>query len=291
MDEIAESTVPRRELGRYLKELREKRGVTVAAGARALEWSTAKLWRVETGRVAMRTHDVQVMCRVYRASEDFTQVLTGLAKQSRAKGWWQAYGDAIPEWFSLYVGLEAAASRIRTYDPELIPGLLQTKAYSQAFIGIERPELTPAEVDRAVAVKLHRQRLLTRHLPGPPEFEVLLSEAVLRRPISDRAAMSGQLRHLAEQAERLDNVTVRVLPLAVGPSRASGTGPFVLLDFPDDDEGSIVYSEGPTGALYLDKAGELATYNAIWASVAERILSEEQSVRLIRSAAKEYDDV
>lgn len=291
MDEIAESTIPRRELGRYLKELREKRGVTVAAGARALEWSTAKLWRVETGRVAVRTHDVQVICRVYRASDEVTQVLTGLAKQSRAKGWWHAYGDAIPEWFNLYVGLEAAASRIRTYDSELIPGLLQTKAYSQAIVSTDRPHLTSEAVDRAVAVKLHRQRLLTRHLPDPPEFEVLLSEAVLRRPISDRAAMSGQLHHLAEQVERLANVAVRVLPLAAGPTRASGTGPFVLLDFPDDDECSIVYSEGATGALYLDKAAELATHNAIWASVAERTLSEEQSVRLIRSLAEEYDDV
>lgn len=291
MEETAESTVPRRQLGRYLRDLREKRGVTVAAGARALEWSTAKLWRIENGRVALRSHDVQVMCRVYRASEEFTKVLTGLAKQSRATGWWQAYGDAIPEWFSLYVDLEAAASRIRTYDPELIPGLLQTKAYSQAFITIERPELTPDEVHRAVAVKQHRQRLLTRHLPDPPRFEVLLSEVALRRPVPDRAAMSGQLRHLAEQVERLANVSVRVLPLTAGPTRASSAGPFVLLDFPDDEDPAIVYCEGPTGALYLDKARELATYNAIWASVAELALSAEQSMDLIRRLAEEYDDV
>jgi hypothetical protein len=290
MGEIVESTVPRRQLGRYLKGLREKRGVTVAASARALEWSTSKLWRVETGQVAMRTHDVRVMCRVYRATDEFTKVLTGLASQSKAKGWWHAHGDAIPEWFSLYVGLEDAAERIRMYEPELIPGLLQTKAYSQAFIAIERPDLTPAEVDRRVAAKQHRQRLLTRHLPGPPRFEVLLSEVALRRPIPDRAAMSGQLRHLAEQIERLDNVSVRVLPLAAGPTRASSVGPFVLLDFPDDDEPPIVYKEGPTGALYLDKAREIATYDAIWAGVAELALTEEQSLRLIRRLAEEYDD-
>lgn len=291
MGEVPESTVPRRQLGRHLKELREKAGVTVVAGARALEWSTAKLWRIETGQVAMRSHDVLTMCRLYGAPADLTKALTGLAGETKAKGWWHAYGDAIPKWFSLYVGLESAATRIRKYEPELIPGLLQTKAYSQAFITIEQPELTPAEVDRAVAVKQHRQRILTRHLPDPPRLEVLLSEVALRRPIPDRAAMSGQLRHLAEQVERLDNVSVRVLPLAAGPTRASTVGPFVLLDFPDPGEPSIVYCEGPTGALYLEKEHELATFNAIWASVAELALSEEQSVRLIRRLAEEYDDV
>lgn len=263
MSDVPESTVPRRQLGRHLKELRERAGITVVAGARALEWSTAKLWRIETGQVSMRSHDVRTMCRVYNAPTNITEALTGLAQETKAKGWWHAYGSAIPKWFSLYVGLESAATRIRKYEPELIPGLLQTKAYSQAIIAMDRPELTPEEVQKAVAVRLHRQALLTRLLPPPPRLEVLLSEAVLRRPIADRSAMAGQLRHLAEQVERLESVSVRVLPLAAGPCRASGAGPFVILDF-DDVEPSLVYSEGPTGALYLDKAAELLIYNDIW---------------------------
>ena len=109
--------MPRRQLGRHLKELREKAGITVVAGARALEWSTAKLWRIETGQVSMRSHDVQTMCRVYGVPPSLTQALTGLARETKAKGWWHAYGSAIPKWFSLYVGLESAASRIRTTIP------------------------------------------------------------------------------------------------------------------------------------------------------------------------------
>jgi transcriptional regulator with XRE-family HTH domain len=151
MGEDSGSTVPRRQLGRHLRELREKSGATVQAAARALEWSTATLWRIETGQVAMRTHDVATMCRVYRASDDLTEALEALAGETKARGWWHAYGDAIPDWFELYVGLENAATRIRKYEPELIPGLVQVKSYSRAFIRIERPEMTVDEVDRAVA--------------------------------------------------------------------------------------------------------------------------------------------
>ena len=281
------STVPRRQLGRYLKDQREKSGITVAAAARALEWSTAKLWRIETGQVSMRSHDVATMCGVYRASADLTEALTGLARETKARGWWHAYGDAIPDWFGLYVGLEGAATQIRKCDSELIPGLLQTKAYAHAFITLERPDLTPDDVHRAVAAKLHRQALLSRRLPPPPRLEVLLSEAVLRRPIPDRQAMAGQLRHLAAVIEESSHVTVRVLPLAAGPCRASICGPFAVLDF-DGAEPATVYVEGPTGALYLDKPAEVATFDAIWRSVAGQTLDEGQSLRLIAAVAEEY---
>ncbi|MEH1016897.1 helix-turn-helix transcriptional regulator [Micromonospora sp. CPCC 206060] len=282
------STVPRRQLGRCLRDLREKSGSTVQAAARALEWSTAKLWRIETGQVPMRTHDVATMCRIYRATPEITEALTGLARETRARGWWHSYGDAVPEWFSLYVGLEAAATRVRQYEPELVPGLLQTKAYTRAFIRIECPHLTDAELDRMVAVKMHRQRLLTRLLPEPPRLEVLLSEAVLRRPIADRAAMAGQLTHLVETVQRLPHVTVRVLPLAAGPTRASIGGPFAMLDFAGG-EPTTIYCEGPTGALYLDKPAEATTYEAIWDSVATLAVDPQESMDIIASFAKEYD--
>jgi transcriptional regulator with XRE-family HTH domain len=282
------STVPRRQLGRYLKDLREKAGITVQAGARALEWSTAKLWRIETGQVAMRSHDVETMCRVYRAPADMTHALVALAGETKARGWWHAYGDAIPEWFQLYVGLETAATQIRKYDSELVSGLLQTKAYAYAFIEMDRPEMSPDEMDRRVAIKLQRQSLLIRRLPPPPRLEIILGEAVLRRPIRDREAMAGQLRHVATVADELPHVTVRVLPLAAGPCRASGGGPFALLDF-DGDEPTTVYSEGPTGGLYLDKPAEAAVYDAIWNSVAEQTLCERESLRLIAGLAEEYE--
>lgn len=281
------STVPRRQLGRYLKELRESGGITIQAAARMLEWSTAKIWRIETGQVAMRSHDVETMCRVYHAPGDLTGALTGLARETKARGWWHAYGDAVPAWFELYVGLEASAARLRQYEPELIPGLLQTKAYTYAFLRIERPDITADELHRRAAVKLQRQNLLNRRLPPAPRLEVILSEAVLRRPIADRQAMAGQLHHLVSLGPELPNVSIRVLPLSAGPTRASIGGPFVILDF-GEDEPPTVYSEGVTGALYLDKPAEVGAYDDIWQTVVRQSLDAGQSNSLIESIAEEY---
>ena len=113
-DTLTGSTVPRRQLGRYLRDLRNQAGLTVKDAARGLEWSETKMWRIETGQTSLRSFDVEVMCRVYGVASDMTRALMGLAKETKARGWWQAYGDAVPEWFDLYVGLEAAAKASET---------------------------------------------------------------------------------------------------------------------------------------------------------------------------------
>src|SRR5216110_3266701 len=159
------STVPRRQLGRYLRQLREAANLTVKAAAEALEWSPVKIWRIESGQTSMRSLDVQTMCQIYGASDDMTQALMGLAKETKAKGWWHSYGDAVPEWFELYIGLETAASRLRKYESELVPGLLQTAAYATEVFRAGDPNKSAAEIERGVAVRLGRQALLTRQLP------------------------------------------------------------------------------------------------------------------------------
>jgi transcriptional regulator with XRE-family HTH domain len=124
------STVPRRQLGRYLRELRTNARLTVHVAAKALEWSEAKMWRIETGQTSLRSHDVETMCRVYGAPEELKTALMGLAKETKGKGWWHAYGDVIPEGFDLFIGLEEAASSLEEYSPELVPGLFQTPDYA-----------------------------------------------------------------------------------------------------------------------------------------------------------------
>src|SRR4051794_19160598 len=121
------STVPRRQLGRYLRDMRNRARLTVKAAATELEWSEAKIWRIETGQTSLRSLDVEAMCKVYGAPADVTKGLMGLAKETKARGWWHAYGDVIPEWLEVYVGLEEAASRLSMYESELVPGLLQTE--------------------------------------------------------------------------------------------------------------------------------------------------------------------
>jgi transcriptional regulator with XRE-family HTH domain len=284
------STVPRRQLGRYLRRAREDAQVTVKAAADALEWSTPRIWRIENGTVGMRALDVKAMCELYGASDDFTTALMALARETKAKGWWQSYGDALPSWFELYVGLEAAAQRLRYLQTDVVPGLLQTKAYTREVIALDDPELSPEEQERRLAVRMERQNLLDRRLPPPPALEVIISEAVLRRPLQDRSAMAGQLRYLVEANDR-PNVAVRLLPFSAGLHRWASGGGFAILDFPEqrgrEPEPPTVYSDGPTGALYLDKTREVDMYESIWRSASERAFDSAQSTRAIRALSEE----
>jgi len=285
----AGSTVPRRQLGRYLRQLREGADKTIKTAAEDLEWSPVKIWRIESGQTSMRALDVEAMCKVYGAPQDVTDALTSLAKETKAKGWWYSYDDAIPEWFELYVGLESAASRLRHYEPELIPGLLQTPAYTAEVFRVGKPEMADPEINRGVAVRLARQAILTRKLPAPPRLEVVLHESVLHRRFGTPDQMVEQLEKVKDVGS-LRNVAVRVLPMDAGIHRGALTGgSFAILDFSANgraNEPSVVYSDGLTGALYLDKAPEVAAYNEVWQSIWEVSLHEPESRKLIASMAR-----
>ncbi|MEU4477745.1 helix-turn-helix transcriptional regulator [Micromonospora sp. NPDC023966] len=285
MAEDIGSTVPRRQLGRLLRQYRTEAGVTLDAAAEALEYSRQKIWRIECGLGAVRVLDVKAMCELYGISAELTEAMKGLAAETKSKGWWHAYGDAVPSWFELYVGLESAAAHLREYGDNLIPGLLQTRAYALALYQ-PGSRLSVQERERAVEVRLQRQTLLTRRLPQPPRLDTALSEAVLRRTVRGPGVMTGQLTRLLEASE-LPNVSLRVVPLAAGPHPGSVAGSFVILDFPASKGGrvpepSVVYSESLTGALYLDKPEELRAYENAWAGLDVLALSEAESRDMIK---------
>ncbi|MGC4857085.1 helix-turn-helix domain-containing protein [Micromonospora sp. DT4] len=286
------STVPRRQLGRYLRELRENAYVTVTAAAKELEWSAPRIWRYETGQVSMHPNDVAAMCRVYGASPETIETMRALARETKAHGWWHSYGEAIKDWFKLYVGLEAAATRIRKYEADLIPGLLQTVEYMTEVIATDHPQMSEADRQAKVDVRLRRQRLLARAVPRAPRLDVILGEAVLRRPLRDRAAMGRQLESLVVSS-RQHNIGVRVLPLDAGLVRWAQAGTFTMLDFPSDvrePEPTTIYMDGPCGAVYLDKAHEIEIYEDAWRSLGERALGVDESRELIEAIAKEMTD-
>lgn len=288
----AGSTVPRRQLGRYLRELRENAYVTVTAAAKELEWSAPRIWRYETGQVSMHPNDVAAMCRVYGASPETIETMRALARETKAHGWWHSYGEAIKDWFKLYVGLEAAATRIRKYEVDLVPGLLQTVEYMTEVIATDHPQMGESERQAKVEVRLRRQRLLARAIPRAPRLDVILSEAVLRRPLRDRAAMVRQLDSLLVSS-RQHNIGVRVLPLAAGLVRWAQAGTFTMLDFPSDvrePEPTTIYMDGPCGAVYLDKTHEIEIYEDAWRSLGEQALSADESRELIAAIAKEMTD-
>lgn len=290
-DETTGSTVPRRQLGRYLRELRGGQRLTVRAAAERLEWSEAKIWRIETGQVSLRSLDVEAMCKVYGADASLTEALMGLAKETKARGWWHSYGDVIPEGFDLYIGLEEAASAVSWYEAELVPGLLQTESYAHALIESDNPGVDAQEIDRRVHVRIARQALITR-VTAPPELDVVLNEAIIRRPVGGPGVMHAQLSRLAE-ASTLPNVSLRIIPFSAGLHHGIMSGPFVILRFPLNGDGKAtepptVYVDGFTGALYLDKPSEIQRYGKAFSDIWESSLSEDSSRELIHEAAREF---
>jgi transcriptional regulator with XRE-family HTH domain len=287
------STVPRRQVGRLMRQLREQAGITLMAAAEELEFSRARMYRIENGEVPVRKHDVIAMCTVYRATPKMTELLIGLAQESKAKGWWHAYGDVIPPWFELYVGMEQAARRIRTFAPSIVPGLLQTREYAEHIF---RPRIgaDDAAVASAVAVRQERQTLLARTRPEAPRLDVILDESVLRRALADVLSMRKQLTHLVNVATR-PNVSVRIVPFIIGPHRAAAYGQFTILDFPAagaaSPEPTTVYCESLTGALYLDKVAEVRTYESVWAELDATALRQAESDDLVRAVLKASEDL
>jgi transcriptional regulator with XRE-family HTH domain len=290
-ESTAGPTVPRRQLGRHLRALRNQAKLTTRLAAQALEWSEPKLWRIETGQTALRSLDVEAMCRVYGASAEVTQGLMLLARESRTVGWWHVHDDVVPDWLDLYLGLEEAASWLQWYDPEVVPGLLQTAAYARAVISAERPDLGADAVTRRVQARLTRHALLVR-VTAPLTAEVLLGEAVLRRPVGGPQVMAEQLDQLADAA-MLPTVSIRVVPLRAGLHRGVLSGPFVLLRFPANGDGQeseppVVYVPGFTGALYLEQPSEIRRYREVYLDIAAAALDEAASRTLIGQAAQEY---
>ncbi|WP_018251447.1 helix-turn-helix domain-containing protein [Salinispora mooreana] len=283
------STVPRRQLGRLLRQAREQANIGLEAAAADLEWSRAKMYRIESGQAPIRVLDVDQMCRLYGTSAEMTEVMKSLAKESKSKGWYHSYGEAIPRWFELYVGLESAASRIRTYEHAVVPGLLQTPTYAEQAIRT-RPDLPSEEVAKLVELRAERQRLLRRKRPAAPILDVVLEEALLHKNVP---GMRAQIERLLD-ASTTPNISVRVMPLGGKLSQVVTSGSFVILDFPKiglrPAEPTTVYNEGLSGALYLDRIAEVRTYADAWNSLTAQALDADDSRKALLTIKEKYYD-
>ncbi|WP_245745847.1 helix-turn-helix domain-containing protein [Nocardia altamirensis] len=262
--------MPRRQLGRHLRDLRNRARMTTRTAAQQLEWSEAKIWRIETGQTSLRSLDVEAMCKVYGAPAELIAPLTALARETKARGWWTAYGDVIAEGFEVYIGLEEAATRLSTYENEVVPGLLQTEAYTRALLLAARPEMPATEVDRRVQLRMARQALITR-ADAPLYLDAVISEAVLWRCVGSDAVSAGQLAHLRQMRD-LPNVRIQVIPTDSGYHEGMESGRFVMLEFPELRQGElpeppVVYVEAFTGPVYLDKEIEIERYRKAFTSI------------------------
>nr|WP_206345569.1 helix-turn-helix transcriptional regulator [Streptomyces thermoviolaceus] len=276
-------TVRRRRLGQELRRLRELKGMTAEEVAERLLVSQSKISRLENGRRSISQRDVRDLCGVYEVEDQrVVESLMQMAKDSRQQGWWHSFGD-IP--YSVYIGLETDAASLRVYDPQVVPGLLQTRAYAQALITGALPETAPADIDKRVQVRMRRQERISA-TENPLRLWTVLDEAALRRVVGGKAVMREQLEHLVEQSQ-LPHVTVQVIPFEMG-AHPGLNGQYAILEFPDAADSSVVYIEGVTSDLYLEKANDVRKYSVLYEHLRAQALNVEQSRQFIADMAKSY---
>ncbi|WP_312033458.1 helix-turn-helix transcriptional regulator [Nocardia veterana] len=286
------STLPRRQLGRYLRNGREECGLTLHQAAALIQRSASTLQRMERGMVAhLREVDIEALCRLYGFDDDHTVAMKALAAQGNELSWWCEYGDLLPPNFDFYVGLEASARRLTTYEPELVPGLLQTPAYASVLFHTGYPADSAEEHARRVQLRMRRQTRITRK-HRPATLDVILRESVLRCMVGGPKTMAAQLKHLADVSTR-PNINVHILPFAAGLPLGEPIGPFVILEFGTDRSGNaeeppVVYTECFTGGLYLAKPTTVRRYHRAYEDLRRSVLDAVASRSLLRQMAKEY---
>ncbi|WP_030209722.1 helix-turn-helix transcriptional regulator [Streptomyces sp. NRRL S-87] len=282
-------TVRRRRLGMELRKLREDKGMTAEQVAERLLVSQSKISRLENGRRSISQRDVRDLCEVYEVDDRrLVDSLMQMAKDSRQQGWWHAFGD-IP--YSVYIGLETDAASLRVYEPQIIPGLLQTPEYATAIIRGALPETAQADIDKRVQVRMRRQERVSdsenETERGPLRLWAVIDEAALLRRVGDAQVMANQLRHLIEQSE-LPHVTVQVMPFSMG-AHPGVNGQYAILEFPDASDSTVVYIEGVTSDLYLEKANDVQKYSVMYEHLRAQALNVEQTREFIARAIHEHE--
>lgn len=274
-------TARRRRLAIELKRLREESGLTCIQVGKELDWSSSKISRMETGQGRVQPSDVDALCRFYGTLDELRDLLKSLAKESKTKGWWHAQGDAIPAWFSVYVGLEQAASSLRTYQAEFIPGLLQSEEYA-ADLCRAWVDHTPEDIQRMVDVRMRRQELLTSETA--PDLWAVVHQSALLHTIGSHPAMTRQLERMLE-IQQLKNITIQVLPFDAGAYPT--TGSFTILGFPEQEDPDLVYREGLTDSVYLEEPKDVALYAKAFDHLRALALSPQRSTSLIARLLEE----
>ncbi len=266
-------TLRQRQLGRELRRLREQAGLTLEEAAPRLDWSTSKLSRIEIGQQSVDVHGVRSMLDLYDVGGDRWTEIIDLTREARQKGWWHAYGISDAG----FVALETEATAVYDHQLAFVPGLLQTADYARAVFRGSPPPRAEAEIERAVQVRLRRQRRLSED--PLLELVTVVDETVLRRPIGGVEVMRDQLRHVVRQAA-LPSVCFQVVPVSLGVHEGM-TGSFTVLEFAEPDEPAIAYLETAVNAAHVHKEAEVRGYRLVFDRLRSAALSPRDSVALV----------
>lgn len=283
-DPSVDATVLRMLLGTQLRRIREAAGITPDQAAFEIRGSRSKISRLETGRVGLKRRDVNDLLTLYGVTDDrLRSRILALVEQSNRPDWWTKYSDILPDWFETYLGLESAASTIRSFEIQFVHGLFQTEDYTRAVTRLGHKTAPAAEIEHRVSLLLSRQSLLTR--PEPPRIWSVMDEAVLRRPVGGPVVMYAQLKHLLEVAD-LPHVTLQVVPFARSGHVAAG-GSFAVLRFEERDLPDVVYIEQLTGAIYLNQRPDVERYLEVVDELSGEALTPAETRALIDQVAQE----
>ncbi len=278
-------SIKRRRLGTALRRLREQSHQTTDDAAKRLGWSKSKVSRIETAAVTVVPDDVRALLGLYDVLTDELEQLVTLAQEDRQPGWWRQYSEVLPSEFEGYLSLESEASRVLSYQPDVIPGLLQTPHYARLVLAQHPLTVMPYEIDRATQLRRARQSRLTSD--DPVVLDAVINEGALRRMVGGPAVMRDQLAHLGTMLE-LPNVVVRVLPFAAG-EHPGMDGPFAVLEFPDPEDPRIVYLDVLTTSYYLIGLREVGAYQLAHERLRVLALTPDESRDTIVSLAEEAE--
>ena len=284
VDELRGPMVLRMILGTQLRRLREAADVTPDEAGYEIRASRSKISRMEHGRVGFKDRDVADLLTLYGITDEPMRArMLASIRYANAPGWWSRYGDLLPDWFEEYLGLEGAASVIRTFELQFVHGLFQTEAYARAVTLLGHKTAPADEIDRRVSLRLKRQEIFAA--PEPPQVWSVMDEAVLRRSLGGRAVMRAQLEHLAEVA-RLPQVTIQVIPFGGGGHAAAG-GSFTILRFAEPELPDVVYLEQLTSALYLDGREDVDHYREVMNELSIQALTPDRTTRFLAELTRE----
>jgi hypothetical protein len=283
-DELRGPTVLRMILGTQLRRLREAADVTPDQAGYEIRASRSKISRMEHGRVGFKDRDVADLLTLYGITDEQMRArMLVSVRHANAPGWWSKYGDLLPDWFEEYLGLEGAASVIRTFELQFVHGLFQTEAYARAVTLLGHKTAPADEIDRRVSLRLKRQDIVTSS--EPPQVWSVMDEAVVRRSVGGRAVMRAQLERLAEVAS-LPQVTIQVVPFGGGGHAAAG-GSFTILRFAEPELPDVVYIEQLTSALYLDGREDVDHYREVMNELSTQALTPERTARVLAEITRE----
>jgi len=284
VDQRGGPTVLRMLLGTQLRRLREESGITPDQAGYEIRASRSKISRLEHGRVSFKSRDVADLLTLYGVTDGQARTgLLSLAEQANAQSWWAKYSDILPDWFEAYLGLEGAATLIRSFELQFVHGLFQTEAYARAVTVLDHKAAPAQDIDRRVSLRMKRQDLL--HSQNAPRVWSVMDEAALRRPVGGAQVMRGQLHRLIEVAT-LPRVTVQVVPFQRGGHAGAG-GSFTVLRFRQDDLPDVAYIEQLTSALYLERRSDVDHYMEVMNRLSAQALTPSGTTRFLNEILRE----